>query len=336
MRTIRSYTSEGIDALKSEQEDRPGPLGPGQVRIAMKAASLNYRDLLVLRGELGPPGEQGIIPCSDGAGEVTEVGPDVQRVKTGDRVALTFLPDWIAGPWSDTIVPMTRGFPLQGVMRDEMVVHQSEAVVLPQHLSYEEGACLPCAAVTAWHSLCGETPLLPGMTVLLQGGGGVSVFALQFAKLFGARVIATSSSDERCQRLRELGADETINYRAVPEWNQTVRDLTDGKGADLTVEVGGAQTIERSLAATSRAGRLALVGLLSGWPNQVSNLFTAGAAISPIRVGSRADFEHMNRAIAHHGMRPVIDRTFAFEELADALRYLETGQQFGKIAIGFA
>ena len=335
MRVFRSYSFDGIDSLRLEECEAPGALGPGQIRIAMKAASINYRDLLTLNGGLGQPGPEGLVPCSDGAGEVLEVAPDVRRIKVGDPVALTFLPDWFAGPWRDTIVPMSRGYPLPGVMCDELVVHNSEAVVLPRHLSFEEGATLPCAAVTAWHSLCGEAPLLPGMSVLLQGAGGVSVFALQFAKLFGARVIMTTSSDERCRRLQQLGADETINYREVPEWQHVVRELTDGKGADLTVEVGGAGTIDRSLAATSRAGRVALVGLLSGWPNEVSNLFASGVALTPIRVGSRDDFNAMNRAIDFHRLQPVIDSSFAFDELPDALRYLETGKHFGKIVLTF-
>lgn len=335
MKQFQFFAAEGIESLQRVDVPEPETLGPGQIRVQLRAASINYRDLLTLQGQLGQPGPEGMIPCSDGAGEVLQVAPDVQRIKVGDRIALTFLPDWIAGPWRDTITPMTRGFPIPGVMREQMVVHHSEAVVLPEHLSYAEGASLPCAAVTAWHSLCGEAPLLPGMNVFLQGAGGVSVFALQFAKLFGARVIMSSSSDERCERLRALGADETINYTSNPDWQQTVRELTDGKGADLTVEVGGAGTIERSLQATSRAGRVALVGLLSGWPNEVSNLFTSGVALTPIRVGSRADFEDMNRAIGFHHLRPVIDRQFEFDALPEALTYLQTGSHFGKIVIRF-
>lgn len=335
MKQFQFFAAEGVESLQLVDVPEPGALGPGQIRVGLRAASINYRDLITLQGQLGQPGPEGMIPCSDGAGEVLEVAADVQRIKVGDRIALTFLPDWIGGPWRDSIIPMTRGFPLPGVMREQMVVHHSEAVLLPPHLSYEEGASLPCAAVTAWHSLCGEAPLLPGMNVFLQGAGGVSVFALQFAKLFGARVIMSSSSDERCQRLRDMGADETINYTTNAEWQQTVRELTDGKGADLTVEVGGAGTIERSLQATSRAGRVALVGLLSGWPNQVSNLFTSGVALTPIRVGSRADFEDMNRAIAFHQLQPVVDRRFEFAALPEALEYLQSGRHFGKIVIGF-
>lgn len=273
--------------------------------------------------------------CSDGAGEVTEVAPDVLRVKPGDRVALTFLPDWIAGEFRTSITPLSRGFPLPGVMRDEMVVHQSEAVVLPDHLSFAEGATLPCAGVTAWHALCGAQPLMPGMTVLLQGAGGVSVLGLQFAKLFGARVIMTTSSDERAQRLKALGADAVINYREQTEWDAEVRQITDGLGVDLAIDVGGAETVDRAVKSIRKGGRLALVGLLSGWPATIDSLFATRVDVSPITVGSRNDFEDMNRAIDFHKVQPVIDREFSFEALPDAIRYLQSGKQFGKIVINF-
>lgn len=335
MKTCVTPDGGGIDSLIIEERPVTGQLAEGQIRIAMRAASINYRDLLAVSGQLGPVGSSGLIPCSDGAGEVIETAPDVQRVKVGDAVALTFLPDWMGGPWRANTVPLSRGYPLPGVMREEVVVHNSEAVVLPRHLSFEEGATLPCAAVTAWHSLCSAVPLMPGMSVLLQGAGGVSVFALQFAKLYGARVIIISSSEERCERLRELGADEAINYREVPEWDKVVRELTGGQGVDLAVDIGGAETIDRSVAATRRGGRVALVGLITGLPSQLSNVFLSSVDVTPIKVGSRDDFEMMNRAIGFHRLRPVIDRTFNFDELPQALRCLEGGKHFGKIAIRF-
>lgn len=335
MKTFVSRAPNGVDSLVIEDRPAPGPLGPGQIRIAMRAASLNYRDFLALSGAIGVRGPGGLIPCSDGAGEVIETAPDVWRVKVGDRVALIFNPDWIGGPWQATTGVLCRGSGLPGVMQEEMVVHHSEAVLLPAHLDFAEGAALPCAGVTAWHALCGATPLLPGMSVLLQGGGGVSVFALQFAKLFGARVIMTSSSPERCARLRSLGADATIDYRAEPAWDKAVRELTGGHGVDLTVEVGGAATVDRSVAATRRGGRVALVGLLTGVPGAVSSLFSAGVNVSPVMVGSRDDFEAMNRAIDFHTLRPVIDSRYPFEQLPDALRHLETGRHMGKIVISF-
>lgn len=334
MKVFRTQTLQGINSLQLEHIDPPGALASGQVRVAMRAASINYRDFMALSGQLRSP-EGGLIACSDGAGEIIEVAADVQGVKVGDAVALTFNAGWLGGPWRDTTSMMTRCCPLQGVMQEEMVVHHSEVVQLPEHLSFEEGATLPCAGVTAWHALCGPAPLIPGMSVLLQGGGGVSTLALQFAKLFGARVIAISSSEERCQKLKQLGADAVINYREVEEWNQSVRELTDGKGVDLAIDIGGAETIDRSIASTRIGGRVAPVGLISGWPNTVSSLFASSVDITPIRVGSRDDFEMMNRAIALHKLKPVIDSQFSFEQLPEALRHLESGQHFGKIVISF-
>jgi NADPH:quinone reductase-like Zn-dependent oxidoreductase len=267
---------------------------------------------------------------------VAEVGPDVSRFKVGDRVALTFNPEWIGGPYRITSGAMGRGsIRLPGTMREEIVVHQSEAVLLPEHLSYVEGAAYPCAGVTAWHALCAATPLLPGMTVLLEGGGGVSMLALQFAKLFGARVIMTSSSPERCARLKAHGADEAIDYKAEPEWNKAVRALTNGAGVDLAIDIGGAETVERSLASTRMGGRLALVGVLTGRANAVSSLANAGVDVTPVRVGSRDDFEAMNRAVAFHQSRPLIAARYPFEQLPEALHLLKSGQHMGKIVIGF-
>jgi NADPH:quinone reductase-like Zn-dependent oxidoreductase len=330
-----SRTLSGVDSLFVHDMPAPGPLAPGQIRVAMRAASINYRDLLVLSGALRSVTVSELIPCSDGAGEVVEVAPEVWRVKMGDRVALTFNPDWIGGPWQPSPAAAGRGGAIQGVMCDELVVNQHEAVVLPKHLSFEEGATLPCAAVTAWHALCAAAPLLPGMNVLLQGGGGVSLFALQLAKLFGARVIIISSSPERCARLKSLGADEAIDYRADPEWNVAVRKLTNGMGADVTIDVGGAETIERALASTRMGGRLAPVGLLTGRPNTGAFVGYLGVDVTPIRVGSRQDFEAMNRAIDCHKIRPVIDSRYAFEQLPDALRHLQSGRHMGKIVITF-
>lgn len=335
MKTFLSNTLSGIDSLVIEDTPAPGPLAAGQIRIAVRAASLNYRDLMGVSGAFGKGSPNGFIPGSDCAGEVIEIAPDTPRIKVGDRVSLIFNPDWIGGPWRANTGVLCRGSSLPGVMREEIVVHHSEAVILPEHLSFEEGATLACAGVTAWHALCAAAPLLPGMSVLLQGAGGVSVFALQFAKLFGARVVMTSSNSERCARLNSLGADETIDYCVQTEWDKAVRSLTGGEGVDLTIDVGGAETIDRSLAATRRGGRVAVVGLLTGLPNTVSSMFTAGVNISPVMVGSRDDFEMMNRAIAFHKLRPVIDRCYVFEQLPEALRYLQSGRHFGKIVINF-
>ncbi len=334
MKTFLTRRFDGIDSLVIEEAPRPGPLGPGQIRIAVRAASVNYRDLLAVTGVIGKPGaDGGLILGSDMAGEVVEVAADVWRIKAGDRVSLIFNPDWLGGPWRGNTGVYCRGSGLPGVMCEEIVAHHSEAVLLPSHLDFAEGATLPCAAVTAWHALCGAEPLLPGMSVLLQGAGGVSVFGLQFAKLFGARVIVTTSSDERAARLKSLGADEVINYRQHEQWDKVVRELTAGQGVDLAIDLGGAGTIDRTVAATRRGGRVALVGLLTGWPNAISSLFSAGVNVSPVAVGSRDDFEMMNRAIAFHRLRPVIDSRYPFERLPEALRHLQSGRQFGKIVI---
>ncbi len=335
MKTFLTRTCAGIDSLRIEDTPLPGSLGAGDVRVVLRATSLNYRDLLAVTGVIGKPGPHGLIPCSDGVGEVVEVGPEVSRVRVGERVALTFNPDWVGGPWRSTTGTLCRGSGLPGVMREQVVAHQSELVRLPAHLDFDEGATLACAGVTAWHALCGAAPLLPGMSVLLQGGGGVSVFALQFAKLFGARVIMLSSSAERCEQLQQLGADDVINYREVPAWDKAVRELT-GEGVDLAIDIGGAETIDRSVAATRRGGRVALVGLLTGWPNAVSSIFTSGVTLSPVAVGSRDDFEMMNRAITLHRLRPVIDSRYAFEQLPEALHYLQSGRQFGKIVVSLS
>ena len=324
-----------MDSLALRDIPAPGPLAPGQIRVAMRAASINYRDLLVLSGTLRSVTLSELIPCSDGAGEVIEVAPEVWRVKVGDRIAPTFNPDWLGGPYQPSPGAAGRGGAIQGVMRDELIVSQHEAVILPPHLSFEEGATLPCAAVTAWHALCAAAPLFPGMSVLLQGGGGVSLFALQLAKLFGARVIMISSSPERCALLRRFGADETIDYRANPEWNLAVRKLTHGAGVDLTIDVGGAETIDRALAATRTGGRLAPVGLLTGRPSAGSLAGYVGVDITPVRVGSRQDFEAMNRALDFHKVRPIIDSRYEFARLPDALRHLQSGRHMGKIVVGF-
>ncbi len=335
MKAFITRTLDGIDSLQSEEIPAPGPLAAGQIRIAVRAASINYRDLLAVTGVIARPNPAGFIPGSDCAGEVIEVAAGTPRIKVGDRVSLVFNPDWIGGPWRSNTGVLCRGSGLPGVMCEQIVVHHSEAVVLPAHLSFEEGATLACAGVTAWHALCGDAPLMPGMSVLLQGAGGVSVFALQFAKLFGARVIMTSSSPERCARLQALGADDVIDYRAEPEWDKAVRALTNGEGVDLSIDIGGAGTVDRSVNATRRGGRVALVGLLSGWPNAVSSLFAAGVHVSPIAVGSRDDFDMMNRAIAFHKVHPVIDSRFSFEQFPDALRRLQSGKHFGKIVVTF-
>jgi NADPH:quinone reductase-like Zn-dependent oxidoreductase len=265
---------------------------------------------------------------------VVEVGPGVTRFKTGDRVAAAFMTGWIDGPPSEEKARTALGGAVDGVLAELRMFREEGLVRIPDHLSYEEASTLPCAAVTAWHALMTDGGLMPGGTVLVQGTGGVSLFALQFAHLAGARVIATSSSDAKLERARKMGASDGINYKTTPEWDAAARKLTDGIGVDHIVEVGGAGTLARSFKAVRMGGRISLIGVLGGAgdvgfvPVLMKNIQVQG-----IFVGSRAMFEAMNRAIVLHQLRPVVDRVFAFEEAPAALRHLESGAHFGKVVI---
>lgn len=333
MRAYRIHDFSGADALRCEELPNPVP-GPGQVLVRVKATSLNYRDLLVAKGLYNPKLPLPMVPLSDAAGEVAEVGPGVARVKPGDRVAGIFMQTWIDGGADETKAKSALGAAIPGVLAEYVVFDQQGLVPIPEHLSYEEAATLPCAAVTAWHALVVSGRVRAGETVLVQGTGGVSLFALQFARLSGARVIATSSRDEKLDRARQLGATDGINYKTTPDWDARVRELTGGVGVDHVIEVGGAGTLPKSLRAVRMGGHIAQIGVLSGagevnpMPILMRNLRVQG-----IFVGSRAMFEAMNRAIALHQLRPVVDRVFPFDEAAEALRHLERGAHFGKVVI---
>jgi NADPH:quinone reductase-like Zn-dependent oxidoreductase len=314
--------------------DRPDPRpGPGEVLIRVRACSLNYRDLLVIKGLYNKKLPLPMVPLSDGAGEVAGVGDGVTRLKVGDRVAGCFMPAWIDGEVTEAKAKSALGGGGTGMLA-EFVVLPSEGVVrYPDHLSAEEAATLPCAAVTAWHALVSEGGLTAGDVVLTQGTGGVSVFAVQFAKILGARAIATSSSDAKLARVLQLGASDGINYKTTPEWGGKARELTGG-GVDHVVEVGGAGTMPESMRATRPGGRISLIGVLTGagqfnpTPVLMKNLRVQG-----IFVGSRAMFEAMNRAVALHKLRPVVDRVFPMAEVRAALHHLESGSHFGKVVI---
>jgi NADPH:quinone reductase-like Zn-dependent oxidoreductase len=328
----------GLENLRLSERAIPEP-GVGEVLIKLHACSLNYRDLLMLQGHYNPRQPLPLIPLSDGAGEVVETGAGVTRVAVGDRVAGIFAQGWIAGePTHERVRATTLGSPLDGMLAEYVVLDQQGVVKLPAHLSYEQAATLPCAAVTAWTALTRYRRLMPGDTVLLQGTGGVSLFALQFARMLGATVIITSSSDAKLERARTLGADHTINYREQPDWHKAVRTLTGRVGVDHIVEVGGAGTFEKSLAAVRMGGFIATIGVLGGVsaPLSVIPILMSGLTIQGILVGSRDDFETMNRAIDAHRLEPVIDRVFAFDEVAAAFELMKNGGHFGKIVVRIA
>lgn len=335
MKVYEIRDAKGIDSVQAAERPDPTP-GHGEVLIRMKAASLNYRDLAVARGAYGRGVPSPVIPLSDGAGEVVAIGPGVTRVATGDRVAGIFMQTWLAGPMHEDHSKAALGGAINGMLAEYVVLNQDGLVKIPEHLSYEEGATLPCAAVTAWNGLVSSGGLIAGQTVLTQGTGGVSIFALQFAKMFGARVISTSSSDAKLARVKEMGASDGINYKTTPDWEKPVRALT-GIGADFVVEVGGAGTLEKSMKAVRAGGTISLIGVLTGGDGTVNPrlVFVKNIKLQGIYVGSREMFEAMNRAISLHKLRPVIDRVFPFADAVEAYRYLESGAHFGKVVIGF-
>jgi NADPH:quinone reductase-like Zn-dependent oxidoreductase len=323
----------GLDALTLGERPQPQP-GANEVLVRLKAASLNYRDLMVVKGQYNPKMPLPRIPLSDGAGEVAAIGPGVQRVQVGQRVAAIFMQKWLAGDIDENKAKSALGGAIDGLLAEYAVLHEDGLVPLPEHLGFEEAACLPCAAVTAWHAVVTEGRVKPGDSVLVQGTGGVSLFALQFARLAGARVILTSSSNDKIERARKLGASACINYKEVPEWGEKVRELTGGRGVDLVVEVGGAGTLGQSLRAVRMGGRIALIGVLSG-TGQANPLpiLMKNVRVQGIFVGSREMFEAMNRAIVEHQLRPIVDRVFPFAEAVQAFRHMESAAHFGKICI---
>lgn len=334
MRAVEIHGGFGLENLALVERPDPRP-GPGQVLVRLKAASLNFRDLLTVEGKYNPKQKLPLIPCSDGAGEVVEVGEGVTRVRPGDRVCGIFAQKWISGEPTRERLRSTLGGPLDGTLAELAVFDQEGVVKVPGHLTDEEASTLPCAAVTAWSALVTEGGLTAGGTVLVQGTGGVSLFALQLAKVLGARVIATSSQDEKLARVREMGADEGINYQEVPEWGKRAKELTDGTGVDNVVEVGGAGTLQQSLQAVRFGGTVSLIGNLSGTKTEIllTHIFMQRIRVNGILVGHRESFEAMNRAIALHGLRPAIDRVFSLEEAPAAFGHMAAGGHFGKIVV---
>jgi NADPH:quinone reductase-like Zn-dependent oxidoreductase len=339
--SIRQYQLEKDGAafkLVMKTVPRPRP-GQREVLVRVRATSLNQRDLLVLRAQYGPGGGadmSGRVPLSDGAGEVIEVGPGVTRFKVGDRVAGTFFSRWVDGKRTADVNASARGGGgVDGMLSEMIVAHEDSTVRIPDHLTFEEAATLPCAGVTAYRALFVEGQMKRGDFVLLEGTGGVSMFGLQLAAAAGGRPIITSSSDDKLQLARKLGAIGTVNYRTDPEWQREVRKLTGNAGVDHVLEVGGRDTLPRALEALGNEGHIAIIGGLSGFASDlpVGRLLGMGASVTGIYVGSRADFEAFNRFLAEHKIKPVVDRVFSFEEAQKAYDFMDNGSYVGKIVI---
>jgi len=334
MRLYRFGKLGSLDTLKLQEEEAPRP-GTGQVVVHIRACSLNHRDLNIVFGNYTSVTiKPAAIPLSDGAGEVVAVGQGVTRWKVGDRVAPIFTQRWLGGNLLPEYIPSALGGPSDGVLAEQVVLNEEGLVRIPSHLSFEQAATLPCAAVTAWHAALVKGALQPGYTVVTLGTGGVSLFSAQFALMTGARVIATTGSDAKVARLRELGVSDVINYQTVPDWDARVRELTGGRGADLVVEVGGPGSVARSIAAIRYCGHISVVGNLAGKAAiDPGALFAKRASMCGIQVGSRDMFEAMNRAIEVVKLEPVIDRVFDFTETRAAYEHLAGGKHFGKVVI---
>ena len=322
----------GIDALSLTDRDVPKP-ARGQVLVRMKASALNYRDLMIVKN----PETRGIsyprIPNSDGAGEVVEVGEGVTTFKAGDRVVATFFQDWEGGDMSAAVMASAMGGAINGILSEYALLEERGLLPIPAHMSFEEAATLPCAGLTAWNALIEIGHLKAGETVLLLGTGGVSIFALQFAKMHGARVIITSSSDEKLARAREMGAWQTINYARHPDWENVVMEITSGRGVDHVVEVGGAGTVTRSVEAVRVGGTVAMIGVLSDGVLNPTAVMRKSVRLQGLYVGSRQMFAHMNAAIVADELHPVIDARFDFLEAREAFHHMESAKHFGKIVV---
>lgn len=333
MKAVRVGAPASLDTLALDDLPDPGAPGPGEIRVALKASSLNYHDYAVVTGMIPPAA--GRIPMSDGAGTVEAIGEGVTDFAMGDPVVSLFFPEWIDGRPPQTAFRRVPGDGMDGYAREEVVAPASWFTRTPAGYDHAEAATLTCAGLTAWRALFVDNAVKPGDTVLVQGSGGVSVFALQFAKAAGARVIATSSSGEKLERLRELGADHLINYKETPAWGAKALEITGGRGVDCVVEIGGAGTLDQSMMATRVGGHVALIGVLAGFagPVQTGLLMGKNLRVQGLTVGSRAHQLAMIAGIEANGIRPVISDRFPLAELADAFRHQEGGGHFGKIAI---
>lgn len=326
----------GIENLTLAEREIPRP-SENEVLVKFHAVSLNYRDLLMVSGKYNPNLKTPIVPCSDGAGEIVEIGKQVRRWKVGDRVMPTFMQGWIDGEIEYKKARTALGGDLDGCLREFGTFHEEGLVRIPEGLSYEEAATLPCAALTAYNALFISGNLKPDETVLTQGTGGVSIFALQFAKAVGAKVFITSSNNEKLQKAQNLGANELINYKETPDWDEVVLKITQKRGVDHIVELGGAGTLQKSLRAVKMGGYIAVIGVLAGKGEFDPVLVLMKAVrLQGIFVGSREMFEKMNEFIEKHKIKPVIDKIFEFDNAIEAFRFMKSGAHFGKIVIKLA
>jgi NADPH:quinone reductase-like Zn-dependent oxidoreductase len=324
----------GIDNLQSVTLAEP-QAGPGQVLVRFRAAAVNYRDFMIAEGQFAPPEDLPIIPLSDGAGEIIAVGEGVTTLSEGDCVTPLFFPGWMSGDALGDERKVSTGLENDGCLRELGVFDASAVVRVPAHLSPEQAACFPCAALTAWTALVSTSGLGAGDVVTVLGTGGVSLFALQFAKALGATVIVTSGSDEKLARARALGADHGINYRSVPEWGDAVKDLTGGRGADVVVEIGGTATLPQSFRAVRRGGHIPIIGALAGAQMDVLvyELIMTNVHLHGISVGNRAQHEEMFSFVEKHQLTPVVDKSYEFADAANALRDIDKGEHFGKLVV---
>jgi NADPH:quinone reductase-like Zn-dependent oxidoreductase len=332
VKAFELHPDDGFDALHLVDRARPD-MGPGEVRVRVRAVSLNYRDLMVARGSKKRP--RRIVPVSDGAGEVVEVGSGVQRLGVGDRVAAAFFPTWFEGGLAEEHHANALGGSLDGMLAEEVVLPERAWVKIPSRYSFEQASTLPCAGVTAWHALFEAATVRPGDTVLVQGGGGVSTFALQLARFAGARVVATSSSPDKRTRLARMGAASTIDYTTDAKWGETARAAAGNGGVDLVVEVGGAGTFDQSITSLRYGGHMSLLGILAGTQGPVNTyaIFHKNIRIRGVYVGSVAMFERLVRVLDHSTIDPIIDRVFGFTETRAAYDHLASGAHFGKVVI---
>ncbi len=329
-----ALTEFSVYGLRAEERPEPQP-GPGEVLLDVRAISLNFRDLLVIRGQYNPKLKLPAIPISDGAGVIAACGPDVTGVRVGDRVVAHFVTGWQDGPFRGDYPATTLGLPGPGLAAEKVCLPANAVVPIPGDYDFAQAATLPIAALTAWSALVSIGRIERGQTVLTLGTGGVSIFALQIAKALGARVIITSSSDAKLKRARELGADECINYKSQPEWDRVVLERTGGAGVDRTIENGGAGTINQSMRATRAGGSIAFLGALTGLQGAINlaAIMMKRLSLVGIMVDSRAAFARMNQFLVESHIHPVVDRRFAFSQLPEALRALESAEHFGKIVL---